>query len=575
VGVFCGVGGVESQSETVWRQADKYHVPKIAFVNKLDRIGADFFGTVEEMRKKLKANPLVLQIPIGESDALTGVVDLLTLQKVEWDDDTLGASFSVSDLSPEMADAAAPHRERLVEALAEIDDEVMEAYLSETPLEVGLLKAAVRKATVSLKGVPVLCGSALKNKGVQPLLDAVADYLPSPADVPPIQGVRPDTEETVSCPPKDKAPLAALIFKVSMIEGRKLSYARVYSGVLKAGADVYNPARQKKEKVSRLLMMHANKRERVDAAGAGSIVGIVGLKDATTGDTLCTAEAPVLLENIEIYQPVISVAVEPKTQSDQERFEQVIEKFLSEDPTLKVRTDEDTGQTILSGMGELHLEVIVSRMIREYNCRVNVGKPQVVYRESIDAEAEGRAVFDKDVAGQRHFGEVALRLVPLPRGQGVRFRSEADPASIPDIHLPSVEEGVRETLESGPLMGYPVVDLEAVVTGGSFKESQASALAFKVSAAMACREALADARPYLLDPFMLVEATVPEAFMGEVIGDLNARNGKIENIVHRSGAQVITATVPLAKMFGYSTDLRSATQGRGNFSMHFARFDRA
>ncbi len=575
VGVFCGVGGVESQSETVWRQADKYHVPKIAFVNKLDRIGADFFGTVEEMRKKLKANPLVLQIPIGESDALTGVVDLLTLQKVEWDDDTLGASFSVSDLSPEMADAAAPHRERLVEALAEIDDEVMEAYLSEAPLEVGLLKAAVRKATVSLKGVPVLCGSALKNKGVQPLLDAVADYLPSPADVPPIQGVRPDTEETVSCPPKDKAPLAALIFKVSMIEGRKLSYARVYSGVLKAGADVYNPARQKKEKVSRLLMMHANKRERVDAVGAGSIVGIVGLKDATTGDTLCTAEAPVLLENIEIYQPVISVAVEPKTQSDQERFEQVIEKFLSEDPTLKVRTDEDTGQTILSGMGELHLEVIVSRMIREYNCRVNVGKPQVVYRESIDAEAEGRAVFDKDVAGQRHFGEVALRLLPLPRGQGVRFRSEADPASIPDIHLPSVEEGVRETLESGPLMGYPVVDLEAVVTGGSFKESQASALAFKVSAAMACREALADARPYLLDPFMLVEATVPEAFMGEVIGDLNARNGKIENIVHRSGAQVITATVPLAKMFGYSTDLRSATQGRGNFSMHFARFDRA
>ncbi|MFZ7128196.1 MAG: elongation factor G [Desulfobacterales bacterium] len=574
VGVFCGVGGVESQSETVWRQADKYHVPKIAFVNKLDRIGADYFGVIEDMRKKLRANPLVLQIPIGAEEALSGVVDLLALKRIEWDDDTLGASYSVDDLPPEMLEDAKPHREKLIEAVAEIDDDIMEAYLAEEPIDTERLKAGIRRATIALKGVPVLCGSALKNKGVQPLLDAVADYLPSPVDVPPIKGIHPETGENVSCPPRDSAPLAALIFKVSMLEGRKLSYARVYAGRLKAGAEVYNPVRGKKEKISRLLMMHANKRERVEEVGAGTIVGVVGLKESSTGETLCTVDHPVLLENIEFYQPVISVAVEPKTHADQEKFEQVIQKFMAEDPTLKVQTDSDTGQTILSGMGELHLEVIVSRMIREYNTRVNVGKPQVVYRESIEEAAEAKAVFDKEVAGQRHFGEVALRLVPISRGEGVRFRSTLAEGTLPEFCNPVIEKGVLESLESGTLMGYPVVDVEAVLTGATYKEGLGTELAFKVSASMACKEALIKGRPYLLDPFMRVEVYVPEAFMGEVIGDLNARNGKIEAVEHRSGTQVVTGTVPLARMFGYSTSLRSATQGRGTFSMRFSHFDR-
>jgi elongation factor G len=575
VGVFCGVGGVESQSETVWRQADKYRVPKIAFINKLDRIGADFFGVVEEMKSKLKANPLLLQLPAGEGEAFSGVIDLLERKKIEWDDDSLGSRFTVSDLPPAFAETIEPHREALIESLAEVDDDIMEAYLSEEPIDTLRLKAAIRKAVVHLKLVPVLCGSALKNKGIQPLLDAVVDYLPSPADIPPIQGTDPSTGDRVACPPKASAPLAALIFKVSMTEGRKLSFARIYSGRLKAGSEVYNSTRQQKEKLSRLLMMHANKRERVDEAEAGSIVGVVGLKTATTGDTLCNPDHPVLLENIDVYQPVISVAVEPKTHADQDKFQQVLDKFLAEDPTLTVRTDEDTGQTILSGMGELHLEVIVSRMEREFNTRVSVGKPQVVYRESIENESEASAVFDKEVAGQRHFGEVTLRLVPLARDEGNRFRIDLPEGAIPEVYLPAVEKGVMESLASGPVMGYPVVNVEAVLTGGGYKDSLTTELAYVVSASMACQEALRRGSPYLLDPFMKVEVTVSEEFMGEVIGDLNARSGKIESIEHRSGAQVISATVPLARMFGYSTALRSATQGRGTFSMHFSHFDRS
>ncbi len=575
VGVFCGVGGVESQSETVWRQADKYRVPKIAFINKLDRIGADFFGVVEEMKSKLNANPLLLQLPVGEGEDFSGVIDLLERKHIEWDDDAMGSRFTVADLPPELAETAESHREVLIESLAEVDDEIMEAYLSEEPIDIPRLKAAIRKAVVHLKLVPVLCGSALKNKGIQPLLDAVVDYLPSPADLPPIQGIDPSTGEAVACPPKASAPLAALIFKVSMVEGRKLSFARIYSGRLRAGSDVYNSTRQQKEKLSRLLMMHANKRERAEEAEAGSIVGVVGLKTATTGDTLCDADHPVLLENIDVYQPVISVAVEPKTHADQDKFEQVLDKFLAEDPTLTVRTDEDTGQTILSGMGELHLEIIVSRMEREFNTRVNVGKPQVVYRESIEKASEAVAVFDKEVAGQRHYGEVTLRLVPLARDEGNRFRIELPEGAIPEVYLPAVEKGVMESMASGPVMGYPVMNVEAVLTGGGYKDSLATELAYVVSASMACQEALRKGSPYLLDPFMKVEVTVSEEFMGEVIGDLNARNGKIESIGHRSGAQVITATVPLARMFGYSTALRSATQGRGTFSMQFSHFDRS
>jgi elongation factor G len=574
IGVFCAVGGVEPQSETVWRQADKYKVPKIAFVNKLDRVGADFFGTVDAMKKKLHANPLILQLPVGVEDNFSGIIDLIEMQRIVWDDETLGASYQVLDIPDDLLDLSRTYRERLLETVAEQDDDIMEAYLSDAPIAVESLLSAIRRATCRLNFVPVLCGSALKNKGIQPLLDAIVQFLPSPVDVPPINGVHPDTGESLNCKTNDKAPLAALIFKVSMQEGRKLSFVRVYSGRLKAGSDVYNPTLKKSEKLSRILRMHANKRERLDVAGAGNIVGVVGLKLSSTGETLCTPAHPVLLERIETYEPVISVAVEPKTHSDQEKLDQVLEKFLAEDPTLRVRQDEDTGQMILSGMGELHLEIIISRMQREFNTQVNVGKPQVVYRETIESVGEGAAVFDKDIAGQRQFGDVTLRIRPLPRGEGVRFTSKITADIIPEIFIPTIEIGVRESLESGTLMGYPVVDVEAQLVGGSYKESLGTELAYKVSASIACKTALNKGNPYLLDPIMKVEIFVPEAFMGDVIGDLNARNGKIEAIESQSGLQIIKAVVPLFQMFGYSTILRSATQGRGTFTMQFSHFDR-
>jgi elongation factor G len=575
VGVFCAVGGVEPQSETVWRQADKYHVPKIAFVNKLDRIGADYLGTVAMMKERLQAKPLILQLPVGEEDSFSGIIDLIHMQQTLWDDDTLGATYSTGEISPDYLEIAQEYREKLIEAVAEVDDDIAEAYLSETDIPVENLLDAVRKATVGLKLVPVLCGSALRNKGVQPLLDAIVRFLPSPLEVPPIKGVHPETGEPVECKAKESDPFAALIFKVSMMEGRKLSFVRIYSGKMKAGEDVYNSSRNKKEKVSRILRMHANKRERVDMIGAGNIVGVVGLKESSTGETLCAVSRPVLLEQMEFYEPVISVAVEPKTHADQEKIDDVLGKFMAEDPTLRVSKDEDTGQTILSGMGELHLEIIISRMQREFNTHVNVGKPQVVYREAIDGECEVTSVFDKEVAGQRHFGEVTLKLRPLSRGAGNRFESKITADKIPEIFIPAIEKGVMESLESGPQMGYPVMDVEALLVGGSYRESQGTELAYRVSASMACKDALMKASPFLLDPIMDVEAFVPEQFMGEVIGDLNSRNGKIEAINIQKGLQVIKATVPLAKMFGYSTSLRSATQGRGTFTMQFLRFDRS
>jgi elongation factor G len=574
VGVFCAVGGVEPQSETVWRQADKYRVPKLAFVNKLDRVGADFFRTVEMMKTRLKANPLILQLPYGEEDNFSGIIDLIRMQAVIWDDDSLGAAFNNIDMPDTMLATAETYREQLIETVAEVDDALMEAYLAENPISEEMLIAAIRKATIDLKLVPILCGSALKNKGIQPLLDAVVSFLPSPADLPPIQGTHPESGEAISCPPMDNKPLAALIFKVSMIEGRKLSFVRVYSGRLETGKDVYNPWLKKKEKISRILLMHANKRERIDVAGAGSIVGIVGLKTSSSGETLCAVDNPVLLEKIEVYEPVISVAVEPKSHSDQAKLQDVIQKFVAEDPTLKVSLDEDTGQTILSGMGELHLDVIINRMRREFNTQVNVGKPQVVYRESIELSTEAESVFDRDVAGQKHFGQVRIRLNPLTRGSGNRFKSVVDDATIPSIYISAIEQGIMESLESGPVMGYPVVDVEAELVDGTHRESNGSELAYRVSAAMACNEALRNGSGYLLDPIVKVELMVPEEFMGDVISDLNSRNGKIESIEPKVAVQEILATVPLARMFGYSTSLRSTTQGRGTFSMHFSHFDR-
>jgi elongation factor G len=574
VGVFCAVGGVEPQSETVWRQADKYRVPKMAFINKLDRIGADFFGTIEMMKKRLHANPLILQLPVGIEDNFSGVIDLINMKQTIWEDESLGATFREEDVPSNLLDNAKGYREKLIETVAEVDDAIMEDYLSETPVTLERLVAAIRKATIDLKLVPILCGSALRNKGIQPLLDAIVEYLPSPLDVPPIKGVHPETGQVVECKANSSDPLAALIFKVSMIEGRKLSYVRIYSGTINAKSDTYNPSRKITEKLSRILKIHANKRERIDSAGAGSLVGVIGLKESSTGETLCSIDHPVLLEKIEFYEPVISVAVEPKTHSDQEKLDQVLEKFMAEDPTLRLQKDEDTGQTILSGMGELHLEVIISRMQREFKTNVNVGKPQVMYRETIEKEGHASAIFDKEVAGNRHYAEVALKLLPLERGSENRFRSEITNETIPDMFIPAIKKGVMESLESGALMGYPVVDVEAVLTGGVYKESLSTELAYTVSASMACKTALTKGGSFLLDPIMNVEVFVPETFMGEVIGDLNSRNGKIESIEHKMGLQVIRVVVPLAHMFGYSTSLRSATQGRGTFTMQFSHFDR-
>jgi elongation factor G len=575
IGVFSAVEGVEPQSETVWRQADKYGVPKIAFINKLDRIGADFFATVDMIKQRLAAVPLILQIPTGLEDDFGAVIDLIHMQQIAWDEDTLGAEFDTQDIPADRLKIAEEYREKLIETVAEHDDDLMEAYLAEAPIENENLLAAIRTATIDLKLVPVLCGSALKNKGIQPLLDAIVQFLPSPVDIPPIEGLNPETGQLVQCHARESEPLAALIFKVAMMEGRKLSFVRVYSGRMLVGAEVYNPLRKKKEKLARILSMHANKRERIEAVTAGSIVGVVGLKDSSTGETLCAADHPVLLEQIEFYEPVISVAIEPKTHSDQEKLEEVLQKFTIEDPTLKVRQDEDTGQTILSGMGELHLEIIISRMQREFKTNVNVGKPQVVYRETIEKQAAASAVFDKEVAGQRHFGEVHLAMAPLPRGGGKRFESQISEQTLAPEFVTVIQEGVMESLESGSLMGYPVVDVEVTLTDVTFKDSLSTELAFKVSAAMACKEALTKGGSFLLEPIMDAEVHVPEAFVGEVIGDLNARNGKIGSIDHEKGTQVIKATVPLSAMFGYSTALRSATQGRGTFTMQFSHFDRS
>ena len=575
IGVFSAVEGVEPQSETVWRQADKYKVPKIAFINKLDRVGADFFGTIEMIKERLNAHPLILQLPSGMEDDFQAIIDLIQWKQIFWDDETLGAEFEIREIASEFIATAEKYREKLIETVAEYDDDLMEAYLAEAPIDTAKLLVAIRKATIDLKLVPVLCGTALKNKGIQPLLDAIVQFLPSPVDVPPIEAHHPESGEIIKCMPKDSQPLAALIFKVAMMEGRKLSFVRVYSGQLKVGSEVFNPARNEKEKIARILNMHANRRERVDRAGAGRIVGVVGLKESSTGETLCTREHPVLLEKIEFSEPVISIAIEPKTHADQEKMDEVLTKFMAEDPTLTVRNDEDTGQTILSGMGELHLEIIISRMQREFRTNVNVGKPQVVYRETIEKKSKASATFDKEITGQRHFGEVTLSLTPLPRGGGKKFITEISDEILPQVFIAAVEKGVMESLESGALMGYPVVDVEVRLTAATFKESLGTELAYSVSASMACKQALSKGNPFLLEPIMTVEIFVPESFIGDVIGDLNSRGGKIESIEHKGGAQVILTTVPLSQMFGYSTNLRSATQGRGTFSMQFSHFDRS
>jgi len=575
IGVFCAVGGVQPQSETVWHQADKYRVPKIAFVNKLDRPGADFFGTVQMMRDRLGANPIVMQLPVGMEESFRGVIDLLKMKQLVWVDETLGATFEVTDIPDDLMEMARDHRNRLVETVAEFDDEVMEAYLAEEPMTPEMLIPSIRKATIALQLVPVFGGAALRNKGVQPLLEGIVDFLPSPLDVPPVTGVDPETGEEKRSPCSDRAPLVALVFKVMMDQGRKLSYVRIYSGRLKTGGEVLSPAKKTKEKVARILAMHANKRQRIDEARAGNIVGLVGLKASGTGDTLCDPSNPMVLEPIEAYEPVISVAVEPKTHTDQEKLGQALTKLEAEDPTFRVKYDDDTGQTVISGMGELHLEILVSRLKREFGTQVNVGRPQVVHKETIEQTAQGEATFDREVGGVRHFGHVRLELSPRGRGTGNRFASTLSEEQLPAELVSATEEGVMESLESGVVLGYPVVDVAVSLVNVTYKESEASPLAFKVAASMACKEGLQKGSPQLLEPIVAMEILAPEAFMGDIIGDVNARGGKIEDMKPKGGIQTIAAVMPLSRTFGYSTGLRSATQGRGTFTMRFSHYDKA
>ncbi len=573
VAVFCAVGGVEPQSETVWHQADRYRVPKIAFINKMDRVGADFSAVLQQMRQRLGAVPLPVTIPMGAEDAFAGVVDLINMQALVWEEADLGAEYRREPIPEDLAEAAAAGREALLETLAEGDDHLMELYLEGEEIPAKDIKAALRRACIGLELVPVFCGSALKNKGVQPVLDAVVDLLPSPLDVPPVQGINPDNGESEARQADDAAPLSALAFKVQMDQGRKLVYVRIYSGVIKSGAEVFNVAKGQAEKVARILRMHANKRERLKEAKAGEIVGIMGLKNTSTGDTLALRERPIVLEPIDTYEPVISVAVEPKTVGDQEKLEASLAKLSDEDPTFKAREDEDTGQTIISGMGELHLEVLVHRLEREFNLVVNVGRPQVVYRETVTTSAQVSQSFDRDLGGTRQVGAVTLAVQPNPRGGGNTIRMAADPEQVPGEFLPVLKQALEEGLDSGVVMGYPVVDTGVTLSGGKFQPGLSTELGYRLAGSLALKKALEEGKPMLLEPIMKVEVIVGEEFMGEVIGDLNARGGAVESVEPKGGGNIVKALVPLKAMFGYSTALRSATQGRAIFTMQFSHYD--
>jgi elongation factor G len=574
IAIFSAVEGVEPQSETVWHQADKYRVPKMAFVNKMDRIGSDYFGTVRMMVERLGANPLITQIPIGAEDRFIGVVDLIRSKGVAWDEHSLGTEFKEISIPKEMEEEASRYRSKLIESVAELDEHLMEKYLNGEEISESDMKAGLRKATISMKGVPVLCGAALRNQGIQPLMDAIADYLPSPLDIPPVGGTNPVTGRREVRMAKDEESFCALAFKVMMDEGRKLIYIRIYSGVLKVGAEVYNPRLKKGEKISRIFQMHAHQRTRVDEAKAGEIMAVMGLKETTTGDTLCDRNHAILLEPIDFYKPVMSIAVESKTSKDQEKLAESLEKLSEEDPTFHVRFDEDTGQTILSGMGELHLDVLVNRLLTEYHLEVNVGRPQVVYRETIDKEVEASAKFMKEMDEVKHFAEVFLRISPNGRGKGIEFRSEVPEETLPAEELLSVEEGVRESSTVGVILGYPMTDLRVSLLKANFDSEHPSMLALKVASSNALREGCRKAQPVLMEPMMEVNIIVPEEFMGEVVGDLKARKGSVEAIAPKGKVTMIKALSHLTRMFGYSTDLRSLTQGRGTFSMQFSHYDK-
>jgi elongation factor G len=575
VAVFCAVGGVEPQSETVWRQADKYGVPRIALVNKMDRAGADFPRAVSMIRERLGSNPVPIQIPIGVEDKFVGVVDLIRNKAVVYKDETLGAEYELKEIPSELAVDAKQAREKLVEAACEADDVLMEKYLEGQGVSEDEILAALRKGAIELKLVPVLCGSSFKNKGVQPLLDAVVDFLPASTDVPPIVGTSVDSEEPITRLPDDNAPFSALVFKI-MTDPYvgQLAFFRVYSGYLESGSYVFNPARGKTYRIGRLLKMHANKREDIKAVYAGDIAAAVGLRNVRTGDTICDPDHPVVLESMDFPEPVISVVIEPKTKADQQKLGVALSKLTQEDPTFKVFTDPDTAQTIISGMGELHLEIIVDRLLREFNVAAGVGKPQVAYKETIRATAKAEGRYIRQSGGRGQFGHVWVQVEPKP-GVKFEFINKIHGGAIPKEFVPAIRNGVKEAMEQGPLASYPMVDVSVTLYDGSFHTVDSSEMAFKIAGSMAFKSAVRSADPVLLEPVMHVEVVVPEDYMGDVMGDLNSRRGRIQGMTARGNVQVITALVPLAEMFGYATDLRSATQGRATYTMHFHQYEPA
>ncbi|MCU1220162.1 MAG: translation elongation factor [Candidatus Angelobacter sp.] len=577
VAVFDAVHGVEPQSETVWRQADKYGVPRICFINKMDKMGADFEHAVDTIRKRLNARPVAIQIPIGQEAAFKGVIDLVGMKAIYWRDEAMGSNYDVEEIPAELRKKAEAFHAQLVESVAENDDEMLHKFLEGEAISAEELRASLRKSTIALKLFPVLCGTAFKNKGVQTLLDAVVDYLPSPLDIPPTKGHDPDHREVVvERKPADDEPFSGLAFKI-MADSfvGQLVFVRVYSGHLKTGDSVLNTTKGKTERIGRLLKMHANKREEISEIYAGDICACVGLKNVTTGDTICSEKSPILLESITFAAPVISVAVEPKTKSDQEKMGVALNRLAQEDPTFKVATDPDSGQTIISGMGELHLEIIIDRMMREYKVEANVGKPQVAYRETIRKPSQAEGKYIRQTGGSGHYGHVKLRVEPNEMGKGFEFINEIKSGAVPREFFKPIEQGVKQAMEGGVLAGYELVDIKVTLYDGSYHEVDSDEMAFKIAASMGFKEAARKASPVLLEPIMSVEVVVPEDFMGVIIGDLNSRRGRIEGVEHRAGSQVIKSLVPLAEMFGYATHMRSSTQGRATFSMHFAHYDEA
>src|SRR5437867_6087384 len=576
VAILDAASGVEPQTETVWRQGDKYRVPRMVYVNQVDRGGADFFQCIDLVRERLGAHPVALQIPIGREDQYRGLVDLIDEVGLVWtdDDDSLGKEFTKIEIPEDLKDQVKEYREKMIEGLAEVDEHLMEKYVHGEPITPAELKAAVRKGTISMKLFPILCGASFKNKGVQPLLDAVIDYLPSPLDIPPMQGVNPETKEIEERKAADDAPFAALAFKIMNDQHvGQLVFLRVYSGTLEAGSGVYNSTKDKKERVGRLLRMHANKKEEVEAVAAGDIAAAIGLKLTTTGDTLCDPNRPIVLESMTFPEPVIAVAIEPKTRADEEKLGVSLSRLALEDPTFRVTSEEETGQTLIHGMGELDLEIIVDRLLREFKVDANVGKPQVAYRETIRKAASAQGRYVRQTGGRGQYGDVYLEVEPAAPGEGVSFENKIIGGAIPREFIAAVEKGVREALDNGVLAGYPIVDVKVRLVDGSYHEVDSSEMAFKIAASMGFKEACRRAKAVLLEPVMDVEVVTPEEYMGAIVGDLNSRRGRIVSMEARGSSQVIRAYVPLATVFGYATEMRSMTQGRATYTMQFARYE--